>query len=104
MIAPTATPAEASTSAENAAYPHPYPAVQDGKRVGLALFEIFEPTLGSAIDVLDDYLQAVAVCAPGLLPDRVFKLVQTLLPRPAIAPLEYDRRDALFPRKVVGTR
>src|SRR5437870_2181777 len=52
------------------------------------MFEVFKPAPQRAIDVSDDYLQAVALGASRLGTNRVFELPETLLPRPLHPSLE----------------
>jgi hypothetical protein len=42
--------------------------------VRLTVLEIFKPAFGRAMDVLNDYLQAVAIRAFGLGANRLFEL------------------------------
>ena len=70
MIAPASTSPAALAFAEDAAYPHPNPAVQPRKRVLVTVLEILKPAPGRAIDVRDDVLQALTVRALGLAADR----------------------------------
>ena len=48
----------------------------------MTVLEVFKPASTRAIDVLDDRLQAVTVRALRFGSDRVFVLLEALLPRP----------------------
>src|SRR5438445_354860 len=58
------------------------------------MFEVFKPAPQRAIDVSDDYLQAVALGASRLGTNRVFELAETLLPRQLHPSLEVLTRKA----------
>jgi hypothetical protein len=88
MISPASTALSLAPLAQNAPEPHPYPSVQRRKRSLMAVFEIFKPSDHRAIDVFDDYLQALAVRPLGFSTNRTLQLSQTLPSRPSHPSLE----------------
>jgi hypothetical protein len=66
MVAPTASAPESETLAQYTAQAHPDPAVQRRECRRPAVLEIFKPAHDRPIDLVDDRLQAVTVCALGL--------------------------------------
>ncbi len=84
-----APPTEAARSfSQDAAKTHADPAVDLGEDDVAAVFEILKPALGRAVDVRNDHVQTAAIGAPGLTPDRLPKLRQTLVPWVAMLPHE----------------
>src|SRR5439155_16833180 len=94
MVAPTPSPGLPLALAQDTPQPHPHPGVQRSEGAAMTMFEILKPAPQRAIDVLDDHPQTMALGASRLGTNRVFKLPETLLPRPLQAPLE------VIPQKV----
>jgi len=88
MIAPTAPSLPAPALAEEAAKPHPNPAVQVGERGPVAVFEIFEPAPECGGEADDDRLQALPRSPFRLGSDRVLEFLHALGSRVASPPLE----------------
>src|SRR3989449_2636512 len=88
MISPASTTTSSRPFAQDTAKSHAYPPIQARKGRFVAMFEILKPAHKRAIDVRDDYPQAMSVSALGLDSNRVFKLFQALLPWPFHAPFE----------------
>ena len=77
------------------------PASRKGR--AMAVFEVLKPAPQRAVDVFDDHLQALAVGASRLGPNRVLELLQALLPRPLHASLEVIAQKVKASRLVAST-
>src|SRR5262249_36881290 len=74
--------------AEDAAKPHPDPAVQRLERGRVAVSEVGKPAAQCRIQRRDDRLKALSGGAPRLRSDRVLELPQALLAREPLVPVE----------------
>src|SRR5207249_4196211 len=88
MIAPTASPAFARATPQDATQSHPDPFVQRLERPTVAMLEVLIPTSQRSVHSLDDAGQALAVVTPSLDTDRLFEFLKALLARPVFATLE----------------
>src|SRR5207247_3604234 len=88
MVALTLTPRFPSALAQDTPQPHPHPGVERSEGASMTMFEILKPAPQRAIGVGNDLLQAMALSASRLGPNRVFELPETLLPRPLHSSLE----------------
>src|SRR5438093_3402325 len=88
MVASAPAPWLSLALAQDTPHPHSHPGVQRAEGASMTMFKIFKPAPQRAIDVSDDYLQAMALGASRFGTDRVFELSKTLLPRPLHAPFE----------------
>src|SRR5262252_1342299 len=51
----------------------------------MAVLEVYEPALQRSIYCVDDRSQAMTIASPGVLPNRILKLLLALATRPSVA-------------------
>jgi len=88
VIKATADPVEPNTLAQDATKSTAHPLVNHREGPFATMFEVFEPSPQTTIDVVDDGGKALAVATIGLGADRGLELVQAFLAGPSRAPLE----------------
>src|ERR1043166_5823580 len=88
MVFASASTAEFPSFSQNAAEPHPNPAIQRLQRRCKAMSEISVPAANRVVGAADDVFNAVAPRATRLDADRVLELVHAAPPRPAASGVE----------------